>query len=241
MISNTSEYIPYESVAPILFVDEQLPELPFFSGTGFFARFLPYDDVFFITAGHCIFEANGEAKGVLHIPLENNGKKVRGASVVAFLQEKKIECDEEFEDVVVCILEVDDAEQKKELWNRSLILPHQDDADLAIKISNRLRTVGYPSVSKDIDDEKEQVTVTPRGFHFKVEDDKKFKQQFKIYDGNWAGGGLGGFSGSPILEFSMKADGIVPVPVGILLTTSYFISINVATNLIAGYIRDHVK
>jgi uncharacterized protein YcgL (UPF0745 family) len=45
-MSNTSQYIPYESVAPIMLENPLYPEYPFFSGTGFFLQFPPYDDIF---------------------------------------------------------------------------------------------------------------------------------------------------------------------------------------------------
>lgn len=50
---NTAAFIPYDAVAPIIIFDKN-QKIPFYSGTGFFVKFLPFDDIFFITAKHCV-------------------------------------------------------------------------------------------------------------------------------------------------------------------------------------------
>lgn len=48
---NTKEFMPFESVVPIMITNKEYPEYPFFEGTGFFAKFDPYDEIFLSRQG----------------------------------------------------------------------------------------------------------------------------------------------------------------------------------------------
>ncbi len=242
MISNTSKYIPYESVCSIILVNEKYPDTPFFGGTGFFAYFPPFEDIFFITAKHCVYDNNGALKGDLKVHYTPDGKSKELIPFLHVLDTKYSEDDEEFEDVLVYVVDSIPSNKKKDLLRKSLRLQHQDDVDamiqLAVSNNGNIRTVGFPSVSKEIDYEKGVAIVQPRGFHAKVCDDSCFKNRYKLEKGNWKDGELNGFSGSPIIEIvQVSESSFQAVPIGILLTESYFISINVVTNLIGEYIK----
>ncbi|MGE0083950.1 MAG: hypothetical protein AB7S75_05965 [Desulfococcaceae bacterium] len=246
MISNTSKYIPYESVSSILLVNEEYPDIPFFGGTGFFVYFPSFEDIFFITARHCVYNNDGTLKGKPKIHYDQNGKSNEVIPFSYSLGAKYSENDEEFEDILVYVVDNIPSNKKNDLFNRSLRLQHQDDVDtiiqLAISNNTNLRTVGFPSVSKEIDYEKGRANIRPRGFYAKVSYDSCFKNRYKLKDGNWKDGELNGFSGSPILELVMISENNVQaLPLGVLLTESYFISINVATNVIAEYIKENYK
>jgi hypothetical protein len=104
--------------------------------------------------------------------------------------------------------------------------------------NGNLSTVGFPSVSKHIDYDKPQAISQPRGFYAKVRRDNDLENRYKLIGGSWKDGEPNGFSGSPIIELLLTTEGKVQsILVGILLTESHFISINVATNLIAEYIK----
>jgi len=238
---NTSKYIPYQSVSGIILKHEDHPEYPFFSGTGFFAYFPPYETIFFITARHCVVDSNGVPKGNLTIPLYLDGDNKEAVPFLCYIETSYHDDPDEMEDVVAYV--VDDIPKEKHdlLIKRALRLQHQDDINTIIEaiIANKgkIRTVGFPDVSKSIDYESNQATLQPRGFHAHLAGEGHFKNWFKIENGNWKEESLNGFSGSPILALCPTIDGqVLAIPIGIFLTTSQFLSINVATNLIASYI-----
>lgn len=238
---NTSKYIPYQSVSAIFLKHDDHPEYPFFSGTGFFAYFPPYETIFFITARHCVVDSNGTTKGNLKIPLHLDGDNKEAVPFSCYLETTYHEDPDEMEDVVVFV--VDDLPRDKHelLMKRALRLQHQDDADYIINAiiedKGKIRTVGFPDNSKSIDYESNQAILQPRGFHANLAGEGHFKNWFKIENGSWADGELNGFSGSPILALCPTTESeVLAMPIGIFLTTSQFLSINVATNLIAGYI-----
>lgn len=237
---NTSKYIPYQSISGIVLKHDDHPEYPFFSGTGFFAYFPPYETIFFITARHCVVDSSGTTKGNLKIPLHLDGNSKEAVPFSCYVETSYHEDPSEMEDVVVFV--VDDLPKDKHeiLMKRALRLQHQDDADYIInaiiKDKGKIRTVGFPGTSKSIDYESNQATLQPRGFHANLAGEGHFKNWFKIENGSWSEGALNGFSGSPILALCPTIESeVLAIPIGIFLTTSQFLSINVATNLIAGY------
>lgn len=238
---NTSKYIPYQSVSGIILKHDDHPEYPFFSGTGFFVYFPPYETIFFITARHCVVDSNGEIKGNLKIPLQLEGDDNEAVPFVCYIETSYHDDPGEMEDVVAFV--VDDLPKEKHdlLMKRALRLQHQDDADYIIKAiiaqKGKVRTVGFPDASKSIDYESNQATLQPRGFHANLAGEGHFKNWLKIENGSWKDGSLNGFSGSPILALCPTTESeVLAIPIGIFLTTSQFLSINVATNLIAGYV-----
>ncbi len=244
MTSSTKEYIPYESVSPIVLMNKNFPEYPFFGGTGFFVFFPPFDEIFFITARHCVFDSTNSAIGKPYVHYCNDGTNKKGIPFSCQLETKYNENDEEFEDLIIYVVDDDKISQKdkNELLKVSLELLHQDDIDnilnSVIFSNGNLRTVGYPAVSKSMDYEKKLAVTETRGFYAKVTHENEFKHRYKLKNGNWSDGELNGFSGSPMIELLHTTQGNVKaVPVGVLLTESHFISINIATNTIANYIN----
>lgn len=242
MISNTSKYIPYECVSGIMIESEGFPEYPFWSGTGFYSFFPPYDVIFFITARHCIYDGKDELKGKVKVSLRMDGACKKAVPFENILETKYIDDPTDFEDIAVLVVGEISKEDKDILMGRALRLHHQDDVDEMIKfiISNNgnIRTVGFPGVSKKIDYENNKAEMQPRGFYGKIDGEGEFKNWYKFKHANWKDGELAGFSGSPILELIPRGrNEVIPVPIGVMVTESQFISINVATNLIAEYIK----
>ncbi|MFP6843668.1 MAG: hypothetical protein VB958_00495 [Thalassolituus sp.] len=240
MSDNTSKYIPYNSVSPVVLVNEKCPDYPFLGGTGFFVNFPPYKEVFFVTARHCVYK-NEELKGTIYIPKSQDVSCRESLPIKYLLETKYLECDVEYEDVVVCVLDGDRIDISGAVFERALRLPQQDDVDEVMKRiisrNGKLRLVGYPFSSSDLKDEDKQIISGARGMHFEIEDDKKFINRIKIVKSSWGDGDLSGFSGSPVIEFyPISNDIIEAIPVGVLVTQSYFISINVVTNTIANYL-----
>lgn len=224
---------------------EDYPEYPFWSGTGFYAFFPPFDEIFFITARHCIYDGNDELKGKIKVSLRMDGISKEAVPFKSILETKYFEGSADFEDIAILVIGELPKEDKEILMKRSLRLQHQEDVEqiieLIMSIDGNIRTVGFPSVSKEIDYKNNKAESRPRGFHGKISGKGEFKNWYKFKSANWNDGELTGFSGSPILELIQVSPGkVMPVPIGIMVTESNFISINVATDLIAEYIKAEV-
>ncbi len=244
---NTARYIPFDSVSAIMLESHRYSNVPFFSGTGFFVHFPPFVDIFFVTAKHCIIGNDGKELGSIKIKYHPDQTDNEAVNFHEYLLTKEADApaEEEVEDLAVFVVGSITDEKRKMLINRALRLLHQDTIDLIIQklkqTKGSVRTVGFPSVSKEIDHDQGFATIQPRGFHGKISGDGGLKNRYKIEDLNWKDGGLEGFSGSPILELLPDPDGnIIPVPIGVLLTGNakgaQFLSINVVTNAIANYL-----
>lgn len=245
MKTNTSKYIPYECISGIMIEREDYPEYPFWSGTGFYAFFPPYGEIFFITARHCIYDGENELKGKIKVSLRMNGISKEAVPFKSILATKYFDDPANFEDVAVLVVGDLPEEDKKILMKKSLQLQHQEDVERIIEsiisIDGNIRTVGFPSVSKEIDYENNKAESRPRGFHGKISGKGEFKNWYKFKCANWDEGELSGFSGSPILELIQISSGkVIPLPIGVMVTESNFVSINVVTDLIAEYIRAEV-
>jgi hypothetical protein len=243
---NTSQYIPVDSVAPIILESDIPDKILYFSGTGFFAYFPPYEDIFFITAKHCTIDNNNEERGALKIKYHPNQD---GNEVIIFDEYflTKSSEEEEPEDLVIYVVGSVTSENRKILKDRALRLQHQDEAKLIIdslvQNKGKVRTVGFPSVSKEICYEEMRAVVQPRGFHGTLNGESRMENRYQVDDLNWKEGGLDGFSGAPILALCPTVGGeVLRIPIGVLLTGSaicaHFLSINVATNSIANYIAN---
>lgn len=242
---NTFKYIPEDCVAPILIKNEEHEGYPFFSGTGFFARFYPYEQIFFITGKHCVHDTKGIPLGTLQIKCDTSSECDKAVPFKEYLLTQISNSDGEFEDLIIYVVDDLPEELNSKVAKRALRLPDQAIAELLqdnlLELNGKVRTIGFPSVSKEIDYEINQAIVRPRGMVGSVTSCSEDKRWFTVDSLNWKGGDIGGFSGSPILEFVPSPDeGISTLPIGILLTGSKsvvrFLSINVATDLIAGYL-----
>jgi hypothetical protein len=241
---NTARFIPFQSVEPLILKHPDYPD-PFFSGTGFFILFPPFPQVFFVTARHCVLDAFGNPKGEVQVSV--------GAS---FANPVPFECmlttlipgsEDEFEDVAVLPIGGLPEEQHAFLQRRALRIQHQDAVDLilssALTHRGKLRTVGFPGVSKEIDADRARAVVQPRGFHGDLFCGDAENRWYVLENMNWSAGEFDGFSGSPIIELMLEVEGeeLASVPVGVMLTAGpskvRFISINVVTDLIASYLR----
>ena len=244
---HTAQFIPWGCVEPIILKHQEYPQ-PFFSGTGFFASFPPFSQVFFVTAKHCVVAPSGEFKGQIQIGF---GAGTAGATCVPLdlMMTASLSGDpEDLEDVAVYVVGQVSPEEQAILEKRALRLNHRDEVDLilatAVQHHTKLRTVGFPGVSKEIDYDTIRAVVRPRGFHGDAAAIDSDRRWFDLENMNWAEGDYEGFSGSPIIELLPTVQGGVGiVPVGIMLTAGpskvRFISINVATDIIATYLREH--
>ena len=239
-MANTSKYIPFDIVAPIILENTEYPEYPFFSGTGFFVYFPPYEDIYFVTAKHCMLNNDDTKKGEIKIPyVQGNHLAIQFSE--CFLT-KEHEDEVEFEDVIVLKVSDSDSKNHELLKRRSIRLQHQNYVNSiitnTIKCKENIRLVGFPSVSKELDYDKKQAVAQPRGFYGKISDESTLIHRYKINNLSWVEENLDGYSGSPILSLqaSLNSSEVTPVVVGVLLTgtpsCAEFISINVVTNLI---------
>ena len=118
MYKKASEYMPYESISLNLLLDNNCKKYPFFSGTGFFVQFQPYDYVFYITARHCfrkIGNSNAEKIEVLKIPykLSDNIKPTDQTILFSEILLGQDKDDDELEDLIVFV--VDETISKKKI------------------------------------------------------------------------------------------------------------------------------
>ena len=250
--------MPWQSISANVLVNKDFPEYPFFSGTGFFVYFPPYNKQFFyISAKHCFTEyIQDNTKYTLEIPYiyktidkKNkiyNEKKVPFESyIIAKINNE----DNDFEDLIIFPIEEKlKKEEIKILQKRALRLQHQEDIDTILKslsqAQGNIRTLGFPKKSKNIDFDNKESKIQPRGFYGKVA--KKNNDEFLYYfnEPSWKEGEFNGFSGSPIIEIYPFQDikDYVAVPIGVLLSATQkkgiFVSINVVTNIIAHYLNE---
>ncbi len=252
MYKNISEYIPYEAISCNLLVNENHKEYPFFSGTGFFVQFQPYDYIFYITAKHCFTEISDSDNGILEtlrLPYELTNTKPTDQAIlfseILFGQDKD---DEEYEDILVFVVDNNiDTDKIELLKKRALNLSNQNEIDSILKFlcknDGNIRTVGFPTNSKEIIYETKQLAVEARGYYGKIKDNCKQRERYGFEEASWKENVYYGFSGSPILALipDKKEHDIDVVTIGILLTATSsrgeFLSINFATNLIANYIK----
>lgn len=238
------------------------PDYPFFSGTGFFVMFPPYEYIFYITAKHCFTKySDNKFTEKLKIPYEYSSlektSKFQNQAIIfsEYLTMKYTEQDDDYEDVLIFIVDNSISQEKKEiLKERALTLQHQDDINQILNnlcsINGNIRTVGFPSTSKDINYDDGSSNIQPRGYFGKISKTSKSKNMYGFENPSWKENAYNGFSGSPILEIMpiKKQNGtlnIEAIPIGILLTATKtrgeFLSINVATDLIAQYIVGKLK
>lgn len=251
---NTAEFMPFESVAPIMITNKEYPEYPFFAGTGFFAKFNPYDEIFFVTARHCTYDSNNQPIGRLDIPLEPvptcKKRIIFSEELIGAVSEES-----GIEDVIIYVVDKGIPEQVELLGRRCLRLIHQDDASFVLNFSlggtGKLRCVGFPSNSKEIDYKDMCATTQPRGLHGNVTQLYDDGLHFTMENLNWGEGELSGFSGSPMLELIPlninfeRQKRMEAVPVGVMVTGGNNIvrcvSINIVTDMIACYFRKQQK
>lgn len=263
---NTSKYVPYDAIAKNIFIHSDFPEYPGMGGTGFFVKFPPYLDIFYVTARHCVYDnhGNGDPSCLrIHVSPDRN-------DFVKF--DRCIEPDPNHPDQLqdIIIYHVDNDENKEVfdlLSNRALNLIHQDDADIyienTVQTKQKLRTVGYPEMASRFiknDDETECLEIQPRGF-FGVAAKSHIDDHYAIVNTNWSHD-YNGFSGSPILIFTPKSplvtkdylnrvelskEDVHVIVIGILLMGSkeftgiHFLNVNYITNAIAYFVNNSIE
>lgn len=249
-MSNTSQWIPYESVVPITLKNNQFPDFPFLSGTGFFVVFPPYNHVFLVTARHCVFDNNSISRGVIRIPWKNSEDCTEAIRFSDCLTGKTETSGEFIEDVAVFVVEEMPQDKMTYLTDRAIKLQHKDNVNFILNhICERrenLRIVGFPGCSKYIDYDDRRLTAVPRGIYGKITKESMKADGYEVSELNWKEGGLDGFSGSPVLSLHQNSSGgVTPVVVGVVITGSperfSAVNINIATDLIScwiAYIND---
>lgn len=199
---NSSKWIPWESVVPLMLTNRDLfPDGPFYAGTAFWVKFPPYDDVFLVTARHVLFdEKTGEKKGRLSVPLEPTPDCRTAVCFSEIIHEHA----EHPEDVAICVVDHEQKEQLEIIGPRCLALDHQDDiADhlaAILALRGKLRTVGFPGSDKAIDYDNRSAYAQVRGFIGVLTEQAK-SGWYRLEQTTWKGTDIEikGFSGSPIL------------------------------------------
>lgn len=243
---NTAKYIPYDSVAPIIIFDRE-QKLPYFSGTGFFVKFEPYDFTFFITARHCIASEDNSIIGSVFVHEDLHNQSGKSILFEEYIMGRYINA--EYEDVAICVVDKNNNNYEM-IHNKALKLIHQDEIKKIFSFATadpkfKLRTVGYPATEeKYIDYEQNRAFFRPRGFY-----GDSICYEHNMYcmkNLNWKDneGQLSGFSGSPMIELIPHLWGVAVIPVGIITNGGngkvWFVSINIATEFIAKYISDRI-
>lgn len=228
--------------SPIVLLDKEYPEYPFFSGTGFFVALPPYSDVFFITARHCIYSSDDTYKGN---PIVNYFKNGAGVEWVDFsINLTSPDFDSPYvEDVLVYVVGDVTPEKREILLKRSMTLRSQELVagfiGRAVSTRDELVAIGYPEGDfKEINIDKMTASVRSYKLTGVVRIDVENNKRFGFCTLGYSDPPLPGFSGSPVVA-SKEAFKELPavMPLGVLVTQGSFISINVATNLISEYIR----
>ncbi|MEJ7137429.1 hypothetical protein [Amphibiibacter pelophylacis] len=246
---NFAHLMPFQSIAPILIKNEEFPEFPFFSGTGFFVKFNPYNSIYFITAKHCTLNHDNSPKGIVGVPLQQNSECNKKIIFSHYLL-AKTNNDADFDDIIIYVVDISFENQFDLLKDRCLRLLHQEDVDnildYVLSIKGKLRAVGCPGTEeKQINYDTRQSTIQPRGIVGCLSSASDDKLNYTIDNINWksSNGGMDGFSGSPIIEFipNINRTGIESIPVGVFSTGNAkiikFVSIKVVTDAIAEYIN----
>lgn len=232
--------------------DPDFPDYPFFRGTGFFVKFSTYQDIFFVTARHCIKNNdNSDLSNILQIPINTEKFKNQSVPFSSYLETRYAsdENESDREDVIVFVVSDNISNEIRNiLLDRALPLQNQENVNLIINdiISQKgkVRSVGFPDIATNIDYDANQSVIQPRGFHADLIEKGDLENRYKIDNLSWKEGSLNGFSGSPILAFCQIPKikngklvfNIVATPIGVFVTSKYFISINVVTNLIGEYL-----
>lgn len=245
-MNNTSQFIPFNSISFNILMDIEQREYPFYSGTGFFVYIEPYEEIFYVTAKHCFkddsFEklTDGKVKLQIFIDQQSNELVPFNDVFVSFNPE-----DNDDMDILIFSVSKDLEKDKISLLkNRALKLAHQDDVNTLINLiliyNDNIRTVGFPQISKELDYDKKESKVQPRGFYGKMSKKDNDKNVYYFENTNWQDK-YDGFSGSPILALYPTLDGKAkPIVLGIILTATKtkgtFLSINIVTDTILQYL-----
>lgn len=241
---------------------------PFYAGTAFWVKFPPYNDVFLVTARHCLFTPDGAEKGYLSIPLEQREDCTTAVSFSCSFQENSTNP----EDIIIYVVDPERKEQLEILAPRCLSLDHQDDVDdrltAMLAIKGKLRTVGFPGSDKEIDYNNGTAYARPRGFIGKLANLEN-NGWYRLEQATWtdADGNMAGYSGSPIIdlvptEINLNSfpDKVVPtedgklaicfksdenthhraVPVGVLTSGSNNIAYFVPINIVTNLIAGYL-
>jgi hypothetical protein len=239
-------HIPYGCVSHILITHESAPDFPFFSGTGFFVLFPPYEQVFFITARHCVIGPDGDLIGKIEVPLEYNTENPKKVIFSEYLEVQTGDDEKNYDDVIVFVVSPRSNAACISLKNRCLFLQHQDNVDYIINhiIENNetVKSVGFPGISKEMNYDKKLSIVSHRGLYGKIiERFKTNRNMFSVKASIWSDGPMDGFSGSPVFALAPTNRGNVAViPLGIITNANHeifnFININIISDLIGKYI-----
>lgn len=262
MKTNTSEYIPYKSVAPNIIsksdwewasAEMESIDHPFFEGTGFFVQLK--NNVFYLTAKHCLFDQyQNDFRKDLYIFHEYNGNTIERIYFSEWLSSCYEDSADEMIDIAIGVVDKSISQNKMaQLIDRSLNLYDQKLIDHLLNelcISNqKIRLVGFPQNHKKIHSESNsqyRCECTARGYYGRICNNSKSKNFYGIEDASWEEA-YEGFSGSPIIGlYPTKNQSTVKVIVlGMLLTSSRFrgefISINIITNTIEAYLLENIQ
>ncbi|MCH7417456.1 hypothetical protein [Pseudomonas mosselii] len=262
---NSFHLMPFEAIAINEVVDSTFPELPGVCGTGFFCHFPPFLQIYYVTARHCLINAELNSADNLRVRHSSSPNEYITFSHY-FSTGYTNQNDNELEDILV--FKVHDrvtSRQKNALLQAALTLPHQDDveahiSELQSSKAAKVRVIGFPRGADDAnqidyDSENPQLISQPRGFNgFLQSNNSKLTNRYTIDNSNWKLPSYDGFSGAPVLSMLVPAgvepsiarkEDIITVPIGVVLTaTSHctnFLSINVVTDLIALAINNEIR
>lgn len=209
------------------------------SGTGFFVYCPPYENnIFFVTARHCLLDHSGIFKNDPIIPYTLSGKP--NDPIINFVDFLEYSSDSSHnkDDIIVGIIKKNKPKYNLILKERALRLNNQDDIDSLLKQSEaNFITTGYPRAYSGIDYDAKTIKAIPKTIRGKFRKVDQQQHYYEIYDTDWTEKSLDGFSGSPILYGTNKNK---PILLGILTNKSRFLSINLVTDTIIKYLNGKI-
>ncbi|RCK28752.1 hypothetical protein TH9_22120 [Thalassospira xiamenensis] len=243
-IKNTSKYIPYDAVVPLLLIDPEHADFPYFSGTGFFVHCPPSEEIFLVTSRHCIFDNNDKLRGDVTVFKEMNEGIIR--LNFSHMLETKKENDQFFEDIIVFVVDREFLKKENIKYISSVEVFDHEVVDFLIdhifKFQEKIRIVGYPSSCKEMTYSPNKVSADARGVVGKIEEYIKEDCIGVVSDLNWDSSDLHGFSGSPVIGLcpNQYSKDVEVIPLGVVVMGAdsrfRFVSFNIVTNVILNFI-----
>lgn len=241
------DYIPYYCIAPIVSYDnldglEDSFQAAGFTGTGFFVFCPGYENIFFITARHCVVKQDGNVYDRILIPLGDESKK--NVRVSQYLMGSSSKNPNDIEDVIVMVVEPRSQSEREYLRKRCLRLQNQDNVekfiDFIMKNNTNVKILGYPGHSKELDHENRMINCDPRGIYGPIS--KTFQKNNHLYNVKPKKEieDPDGFSGSPAIGMIASKTDVDIILLGIVTNGNKncvnFWNINVVTDIVLNFL-----
>ncbi|CAI3944796.1 hypothetical protein [Commensalibacter papalotli (ex Botero et al. 2024)] len=222
--------------------------LRFLSGTGFFIYCPPYEnDIFFVTANHCLREYDKNSEKSNKMEFQGNpeiyytlcGKPSDPTINFIDFLEYSSDSSSDIDDILIGIIDKSDFTNYSLLKQRALKLINQDNINnILMQKEGNFIAIGYPKTDSKILHDENWIIAQPKRLLGKFRKTDK-QHYYEIYDTNWEGKSLNGFSGSPVIYDTDKKQ--EPILLGIITNQKRFLSTNLVTDTITQYLYNGIK